>query len=148
MFHQVDDVLAEDAEKAQSLEEVIAELERLQVSEAAKDRQLAESQSRLQVKEIASVGKQTTVVCLAKTCTPKPCWSGKLHPNISNSHVVAAQQDFCSCALKLPITYQLSVHLNSMHSCCSVSFHVDVTCLLILQTWSAANAGVGVSQVR
>lgn len=46
---QVDDVLKEDAEKARSLEEVIAELERLQTSEREKDSELAESQALLQV---------------------------------------------------------------------------------------------------
>ena len=46
---QVDDVLKEDAEKAQSLEEVIAELERLQMSEAEKEHQLAQTQEQLQV---------------------------------------------------------------------------------------------------
>ena len=46
---QVDDVLKEDAEKAQSLEEVIAELERLEASEADKSTQLAAAQEQLQV---------------------------------------------------------------------------------------------------
>ena len=47
---QVDDVLKEDAEKAESLEEVIAELERLQASEAKKESQLAAAQQQLQVR--------------------------------------------------------------------------------------------------
>ena len=48
-FCQVDDVLKEDAEKARSLEEVIAELERLQTSEREKDSELTETQALLQV---------------------------------------------------------------------------------------------------
>ena len=44
-------MLKEDAEKAQSLEEVIAELERLQMSEAEKETQLAQAQEQLQVRK-------------------------------------------------------------------------------------------------